>query len=158
MRVDDVASRICQALDLGEEEPLGSFVTTAEPGAEATDATDATVTPPMTLEQEAGDGGAAGAVDVNDGAAPVSHPDLEARLTAASNAAKLLRDEADGRTSPVPFPAPPDCLLVVYQCTRTRSPHPPPWPGHSFSFPAQPDCLLVVCQCHRVAKYVVCDC
>jgi hypothetical protein len=22
----------------------------------------------------------------------------------------------------------PLCLLMVYQCTRTRSPHPPPWP------------------------------
>ena len=22
----------------------------------------------------------------------------------------------------------PDCLLVAYQCTRTRSPYPPPWP------------------------------
>ena len=21
---------------------------------------------------------------------------------------------------------PPDCLLIVYRCTRTRSPHPPP--------------------------------
>jgi len=35
----------------------------------------------------------------------------------------------------------PDCLLVrvVFQCTRTHSPHPPPRCGHSF-----PDCLLKV--------------
>ena len=26
----------------------------------------------------------------------------------------------------------PDCLPIVYQCTRTHSPHPLPWPGHSF--------------------------
>jgi len=26
----------------------------------------------------------------------------------------------------------PDCLLIAYRCTRTDSPHPPPWPGHSF--------------------------
>jgi len=26
----------------------------------------------------------------------------------------------------------PDCLLIVRQCTRTRSPHPPPWSGHPF--------------------------
>ena len=26
----------------------------------------------------------------------------------------------------------PECLLVVYQCTRTGSPHPPHWPDHWF--------------------------
>jgi len=26
----------------------------------------------------------------------------------------------------------PHCLLIVHWCTRSRSPHPPPWPGHSF--------------------------
>jgi hypothetical protein len=25
-------------------------------------------------------------------------------------------------------------VLVVHQCIRTHSPHPPPWPGHSFPF------------------------
>jgi hypothetical protein len=24
------------------------------------------------------------------------------------------------------------CLLIVYRYTRTHSPHPPPWPAHSF--------------------------
>ena len=28
----------------------------------------------------------------------------------------------------------PHRLLVVYRCTVTQSPHPPPWPGHSFPF------------------------
>ena len=28
----------------------------------------------------------------------------------------------------VPLLAPPGCLLLVYRCTRTHSPHPPPWP------------------------------
>jgi len=32
-----------------------------------------------------------------------------------------------------------DSLLLVYQCTRTHSPHPPPWPET-----ASPYCLLVV--------------
>jgi len=27
-----------------------------------------------------------------------------------------------------------DCSLVIYWCTRTRSPHPPPWPNRSFPF------------------------
>ena len=31
----------------------------------------------------------------------------------------------------IPFYAPPDYLLVVYQCTRTHLPHAPPWPDHS---------------------------
>jgi len=25
-----------------------------------------------------------------------------------------------------------DCLFTMYQCTRTYSAHPPPWPSHSF--------------------------
>jgi hypothetical protein len=29
----------------------------------------------------------------------------------------------------------PDCLFIVYQCTRTHSPYPLPWPDRSF-----PDC------------------
>ena len=24
----------------------------------------------------------------------------------------------------------PHCLIILYHCTRTHSPHPPPWPGH----------------------------
>jgi hypothetical protein len=36
----------------------------------------------------------------------------------------------------------PDSLLVVYRCTRTRSPHPPPWPCHSVPFSAQREHLL----------------
>ena len=28
-----------------------------------------------------------------------------------------------------PFPG---CVFTLYQCTRTHSPHPPPWPGLSF--------------------------
>jgi len=24
------------------------------------------------------------------------------------------------------------CLVIMYQCTRIHSLHPPPWPGHSF--------------------------
>jgi hypothetical protein len=36
------------------------------------------------------------------------------------------------------------CLIIVYQCTRTHSPHPPPWPGHSI-----PDGLIIVYQCTR---------
>jgi len=36
----------------------------------------------------------------------------------------------------------PDCLRIVDQCTRTHSPHPPPWPGHLF-----PDCLLILYWC-----------
>jgi hypothetical protein len=35
----------------------------------------------------------------------------------------------------------PHCLLTVYRCTRTHSPHPPPRPGHS-----SPHCLLIVHQ------------
>ena len=31
----------------------------------------------------------------------------------------------------------PDRLLMVYQRICTHSPHPPPWPGHSFPLPAQ---------------------
>ena len=39
---------------------------------------------------------------------------------------------------------PPPCLCtsyllfayIVYPCTCTHSPHPPPWPGHSFPFSA----------------------
>jgi len=35
---------------------------------------------------------------------------------------------------PLVFALPqPDCLLSVYQCTRMRSPHAPPWPGHPSS-------------------------
>jgi len=33
---------------------------------------------------------------------------------------------------------------IVYLCTRTYSPHPPPWPGHSFA-----DRSLTVCRCTR---------
>ena len=25
----------------------------------------------------------------------------------------------------------PHCSIIVYQCPRTHSPHPPPWPGHT---------------------------
>jgi hypothetical protein len=164
MRVNDVASNIFQALDLGKEEPLGSFVTTAEPGAEAAgveaagveatevEATDATVTPPTTLELEAGltgGGATAGAADVDDTAAPVSKTDLEARLAAAANAAKTLHDEADGMalTPPISAVCSPctglhgrrqssqRCLLIVYRCTRTRTHSPhPPWPGLDIRF------------------------
>jgi hypothetical protein len=27
-----------------------------------------------------------------------------------------------------PYTTSPDCLLIEYWCTRTPSPHPPPWP------------------------------
>jgi hypothetical protein len=39
----------------------------------------------------------------------------------------------------------PDCVLIVYRCTRTHSPRPPPWPGHSlpWSLPT-----LLECRCH----------
>ena len=38
----------------------------------------------------------------------------------------------------------PDSLLTVYRCTRSHSPPPPPWPGHSFPFQLNlTDCSLV---------------
>ena len=46
----------------------------------------------------------------------------------SSQARQVANHEAALRTQSVG----PD-LLVVYQCTRTHSAHPPPWPGHSFS-------------------------
>ena len=37
----------------------------------------------------------------------------------------------------------PDCLLIVYRCTRTRSPPPSPWPGVLYSLTFQLN--LTVC-------------
>ena len=40
----------------------------------------------------------------------------------------------------------PRCAPIVYQLTRTHSPHPAPWPSHSFSFQLKPVCFLIVYQ------------
>jgi hypothetical protein len=62
----------------------------------------------------------------------------------AGGPARDLRGRAGGQSAGRALLPQPDCLLIVYQCTRTHSPHPPPRPGHSF-----PDCLLMVYQCAR---------
>ena len=42
------------------------------------------------------------------------------------HAVRMPGGRAWGPSPLAPFAAIPDCLLVVYQCTRTQSLHPPP--------------------------------
>ena len=46
------------------------------------------------------------------------------------NCDPLVPGPASGPHTASPFQIRSHGLLVVYQCTRTHSPHPPPWPGH----------------------------